>query len=329
MGLALMTLSSTANAQWTGEGDTPQTTTGSTSSAGKIAPQPCDPRYWETMSARAWMEAEREIMQNQNLIFKPDSVLEYTCFDLMVGHASKFLGDVFVHTGYFGRIIIPRGTQPHAQEVALKSVVFDAMKPYLTDNFNNEFLSARAKDLRKPPSELNRAPSIQAPTAAGPAYTQCKVMAEVWKASKCMNFIDRKNYSTDENPDSEPFVKSDSFKPFITLKPVGGGKEVAGYDKAQFADPRKWPEECSNMSAQEWIDKDKVSANFNDQKYPFRQPLKKDYEDVRKMVEPGQCGNSTPIETGVTIILSSQSGAGKQDKVCTNPGCTLVGDKCQ
>ena len=39
----------------------------------QIAPQPCDPQFFRQMESRAWLEAEREIMQNQNLIFKPDS----------------------------------------------------------------------------------------------------------------------------------------------------------------------------------------------------------------------------------------------------------------
>lgn len=47
----------------------------------------CDPEYMQAMKARAWMEAQREISQNQNLIFKPDSVLEYSCFQ---GKMSNF-----------------------------------------------------------------------------------------------------------------------------------------------------------------------------------------------------------------------------------------------
>ena len=39
---------------------------------------PCDPDYYESLEARAWLEAQREITQNQNLIYKPDSALEYT-----------------------------------------------------------------------------------------------------------------------------------------------------------------------------------------------------------------------------------------------------------
>src|SRR5690606_1147706 len=49
--------------------------------SGQIAKQTCDTEVWKAMTQRAHLESEREIMQNQNLIFKPDSILHYTCFD--------------------------------------------------------------------------------------------------------------------------------------------------------------------------------------------------------------------------------------------------------
>lgn len=290
--------------------------------AGSIAPQPCDPKYWETMSARAWMEAEREIMQNQNLIFKPDSVLEYTCFDKFTTHGGKYLGDIFVHTDYFGKVIIQRGSA-QAQEIALKNVVSSALQEYLNGSFSNEFLAKRSTAIRQPPGQIDN-DTVTQPTANGPSYT-CDIMAKVWKASKCMNFIDRRDYTKKEDPKSETIVYSDTFRPFITLKPgPGGGDPVAGYNEAP--DIRMWPEECNNLKAEEWTAKDEIATNKDDKQYDFREPLKADYEAVRKMVEPGQCG--TPLETGVKVILSG-SGSAKDDKVCTNPGCTYVGDKCQ
>src|SRR5690349_5990742 len=47
---------------------------------------PCDPEYMDALEARAYLEAQREVAQNQNFILKPDSVLEYTCFDMFLGH---------------------------------------------------------------------------------------------------------------------------------------------------------------------------------------------------------------------------------------------------
>ena len=50
---------------------------------------PCDPQYMDALEARAWLEAEREISQNKNLIYKPDSVLEYTCFAGFLNEAAS------------------------------------------------------------------------------------------------------------------------------------------------------------------------------------------------------------------------------------------------
>ncbi len=295
----------------------------------KIAPQPCDPRYWETLSARAWMEAEREIMQNQNLIFKPDSVLQYTCFDNMVSHGAKYLGDIFVHTDYFGKIIIQRGAA-QAQEIALQNVVTTTLKSYIENNFSNKFLAQRSEKLRNKPAKDERKPGGSGWEEAKDmkAYQGCNIMAEVWKASKCINFID-----------NDEFKNTDGFYPFRTLQPgPNGGQAIPGYES--IGDTRAWPQFCSDkVKGQEWVDKDKIATNEGDKVYPFKDPLKKDYEDIRKLVEPGglaesggkdgKCGDG--IETGVTIILSGANGGGakKKDKVCTNPGCTLIDDKCQ
>src|ERR1044072_4359830 len=52
----------------------------------QAASTPCDPEYMDALEARAYLEAQREVAQNQNYILKPDSVLQYTCFDLFIGH---------------------------------------------------------------------------------------------------------------------------------------------------------------------------------------------------------------------------------------------------
>lgn len=52
-----------------------------------IAPRPafaqttCDPDFLDVMEARAWMTSNREMEAAQKLIMKPDSVLEYSCFN--------------------------------------------------------------------------------------------------------------------------------------------------------------------------------------------------------------------------------------------------------
>ncbi|MGH1377552.1 MAG: hypothetical protein ACRBB3_01905 [Alphaproteobacteria bacterium] len=71
----------------------------------------CDPEFWDVLKDRAWMEAQRELTQNQNLIPRPDSVLEMTCFDSFLdelgSHAdSNFPSNPRWSEGGFSGIII-------------------------------------------------------------------------------------------------------------------------------------------------------------------------------------------------------------------------------
>ena len=212
-------------------------------------------------------------------------------------------------------MIIERGSA-QAQEVALQNVVTTALKDYLANNYPYNFLADRSPKLKNKPNPTNRAGGDLKDATSMANYSGCKIMAEVWKASKCINFID-----------NEEFENTDGFYPFITLEPgPGGGQPVLGYN--EYGDVRYWPTPCDQpMEGQEWVDQDDIATNKDDQKYDFREPLKKDFEDVRKMVEPGECGPA--LETGVTVILSGASGTGDPDMVCTNPGCTFIGGECQ
>lgn len=55
----------------------------------------CDPEFWDVLTNRAWMEAQREITQNQNIIARPDSVLSMTCFDSVLDHIAAYSDDHF------------------------------------------------------------------------------------------------------------------------------------------------------------------------------------------------------------------------------------------
>ncbi len=41
----------------------------------------CDPEFWDVMKDRAWMEAQRELTQNWNIVPRPDSVMVLGCFN--------------------------------------------------------------------------------------------------------------------------------------------------------------------------------------------------------------------------------------------------------
>ncbi len=55
----------------------------------------CDPEFWEVLKDRAWQEGQREITQNNNLIARPDSVLQMTCFDFFADHLTTYADNNF------------------------------------------------------------------------------------------------------------------------------------------------------------------------------------------------------------------------------------------
>lgn len=292
-------------------------------SAQNIAPQPCDSEYWKQLTAKAWLEAEREIMQNQNLIFKPDSVFQYTCFDRFLNINAWEGGDIFVHTAYFGDPIIPRATQ-YAMEQALSNVVYQSLVTYLSGNYEHTFLGGRTGPNMLGSESIEHTP--QSPTGKISGGYVCQHMSKVWKASKCANFID-----------NEAFEKTDGFYPFTSIAGHGGGSNVAGYADGAITngEARQFPDnlKCSGLGnsgayaallGKGWKEHAEAAANRKDdgKEYytamQFQTPLKKVFEDVEKRLTPDSC-HTTPIYTGVTIIVDERES--HKDGVCTNPGC--------
>lgn len=127
-----------------------------------IADSSCDCSYWQSLESRAWLEAEREISQNQNLIFKADSVMQYTCFDTQMsavtaGPIARLFSDQA-----FG---VSRGG---AMMAALSSSVRASLASYIATNFNHSSLGGR-----------------------GGQSGVCMVMGAVWQEAKCYNFMTR------------------------------------------------------------------------------------------------------------------------------------------
>ncbi len=120
----------------------------------QVAAQACDTEVWKQHASSAWLSAQREIMQSQNIgAYKADSVLEYVCFDQLVSLNAWEGGNIFVHTEYFGSQIIPRGA-PSGLDHVLTQVVTNSLKSYQNTNFSHSFLGGRANALGlSPPDE--------------------------------------------------------------------------------------------------------------------------------------------------------------------------------
>lgn len=140
-------------------------------------PATCDPQYWEAMKSKAWMEAQREITQNQNLIYKADSVLEYTCFDRFLQSVATVIHDqnaLFSETNHWGTIA------PGNMTNALNTLVANSLPNYIGSNFGHSYLGER--------STLDYTVGT---AGGGAAVYNCDQMAQVWQAAKCINFIDQ------------------------------------------------------------------------------------------------------------------------------------------
>ncbi len=127
----------------------------------------CDDDYYKSLKSRAWLEAQREITQNQNLILKPDSVFEYTCFGKQIDEMAKNAGKVFSdNSSQWG------SSPPGDMGQTLDALVKKPLEKYIDKNFKHNYLGDRAKNI---------------------SHSPCKVMNEVWMEAKCMNFIDEED----------------------------------------------------------------------------------------------------------------------------------------
>lgn len=137
----------------------------------------CMPEVMTIIEARGLLEAEREIIQNQNLIAKPDSVLEYSCFEQHLTLAGLVTGQQFTEAEWYF-LIDDAFVDQYTLDRGIYYVVFQALVAYLRENYWHQYLGDRA--------EL---PAL--PIATG-NFT-CYAMGYVWNRAKCANFIIPRN----------------------------------------------------------------------------------------------------------------------------------------
>lgn len=122
--------------------------------------QACDPQFMDAIEARGFAEAARENAQNQNFIFKPDGIFEYSCFQNHAPLPQQNASDLFRETS----LTLPT-TEPAAT--------------FTSSNFDNAYLNTRTND-----------PAVTTPAPVG---DMCNVIAAVWDIAHCMNFYNRED----------------------------------------------------------------------------------------------------------------------------------------
>ncbi len=292
-------------------------------SIAQVAPSSCDPEYYESLQAKAWMEAQREITQNQNFIRKPDSVLQYTCFDRYIN---------IINTEVAGLIESDAATRWGAPRPALSTAVLDGllmvpMAEYLQGNFGVSATTGgdsgytllggyATTDLGADPAigAINASgyyDMIDMTTALNRSYA-CDVMNVVWEAMRCTNFI--------EDPATQGFFTLEDYAGFTDdLRqvnydgatrtcggPAGADTWVGSYGEALGANPA-----IGATDTRGWAISAPVSYRSN-----FEPP-------------PGTgtnpCAASPRFRTGL-LVTSPNVVGNYPETICTMAGCIFEGD---
>tara|TARA_B100001989_G_C24547413_1_gene471900 strand:+ start:2473 stop:3822 length:1350 start_codon:yes stop_codon:yes gene_type:complete len=165
----------------------------------------CDGDFMNQIHARAFMEANRDVIMSEQIIRKPDSVLEYTCFDEMINATAVRADRIFsaIQDGDDGDFVNRNvalltdevdgeidtsdyscSTSPcvsysvvfpdSQMDTVIQNAVMAPMRTYINSNFAHTYLGgASAQD-----SNMS---SVSDPYSCGD-------MTGVWDEAKCIDF---------------------------------------------------------------------------------------------------------------------------------------------
>lgn len=152
----------------------------------------CDGNFMNQIYAKAYMEASREVIINEQLILKPDSVLEYTCFDQFIALSAHNAGMIFSEADTFDNreVLLCTGdnscgdttnytvnyADDHLDNV-LDILLLDTLEDYITNNFSHEFLGGS--------TSINNTMNL---TSIGGNSYDCPHMQTIWELAKCRDF---------------------------------------------------------------------------------------------------------------------------------------------
>lgn len=269
---------------------------------------PCDPEYMDALEARAWLEAQREITQNKNLIYKPDSVLEYSCFDKMLNEAaSNFTGHrQFSETDRWdGR---PQDFTDKTTDDALKEVVLLPLRTYLNSNFNRngfnagDYLNNRFDHDYRVPLKVD----------GGTSYS-CEEMQQVWLYARCQNFIPKEEEKYDGFFDFAYYEKTD------VRQESRDWALVCKTPDPRIADARK----AAFNNRQDLFDvTDELGNKAEGDGKPYKEDDVVTHMDRILPDSGGNCQNNC-VPTGICVERPDTNPKRYLEKVCPNPGCTF------
>lgn len=249
----------------------------------------CATDTWTAMVNRSVLETRREVVMNNFMVTKPDSILAYACFHEQMKPVREQLGPIFSESKRWvnlsadlrGKTVtINKELGEFSLDGALTNLVMEPYEAYMRSFFSHDFLGGLE--------------AIGAGSHAGhahaddQAYKPCNAMNLVWKMAKCKNF---------------DYVPS-----FYT------------FEELVSRDPRQFPKgyECNNTGISTTMIQ--LAKNGSVQKSPYLT-----YFD-RLLAESGNC--APPVMTGVTVVRQEGMSQISQeatyaDGVCISAGCSF------
>lgn len=264
----------------------------------------CDADFMNQIYSRAWLESEREHLLAELLIAKPDSTLEYSCYEQIVSMTAEIAGPLFNESDYWWNKSIPingrlgfdyisdviinvhmcEGDIPCDKlDISLENLVLEALKSYVDTEFSHDYIGGQLVGIN---NDI---------TGSISNYYLCDYISLVHFMAKCNDFA--------------------TYDQFFTFEQLIG------------LDPRIFPNQCPGGTA---ITQGHIDLARNEGGgYSFINFMSDIYRDK---IEPGQCAD--PIPTGVrvarkTTVFDPSGGASHtfdeyDEHVCVNPGCTYV-----
>ena len=253
---------------------------------------PCDPEYMDALESRAYLEAQREIAMNQNLIAKPDSVLEYTCFDRIMGTIARAPSDRgnFSESNRWGEITNHGAT---SLDAAFDTVVTSALISYINTNYNHNFLGGRSTENHTPQNVTGNAGTYS-----------CNRMLAVWNAARCMNFF---NQTHDEFQDFQ-YLSTNDPRRLPTVCPNNGITT-------------EWINRAFNNEANRYV---LQTENPMDNTAYTADPMVTHLNRINPYGTAPATTCAEGIPTGVVVFRQGFTPPYYYEKVCPNPGCYYV-----
>lgn len=241
----------------------------------------CDPEFMDALESRAWLEAQREIAQNKNIISKPDSVLEYTCFNQFASVLAATAAAMFSDE-HDGVVHIPQMMN------SLRALVGNSLTSYLNANFAHPYLDGRGGG------------DYGSTAITYSAAYNCTEMQRVWEASQCLDF---QNQNRDGFFTLDWYVGNDP-RSVDGCSPAGG---TGAYLNAAYnGNSAAYNVNNGDPSDGTPFAKDTVQS-FLELILPVG------------TAPAGSCAE--PIPTGVVVERTNYQYTRYCDHVCSNPGC--------